>query len=72
MMIEKTGQALPALGKRYGHLVPSCGSEWGELGTPRPGRVVYVHPAGRFVVIEFELPFGTCREVFFPWEVEAQ
>lgn len=57
------------IGDRVGHLVPFCDAEWGVLNTPRPGRVVYVHPLGRFVVIEFTMPHGTCREAFFPGEV---
>lgn len=28
------------------------------------GRVVYIHPKGRFHVVEFELPGGTIREAF--------
>lgn len=30
----------------------------------RTGRVVYVHPCGRYAVVEVQLPFGTVREAF--------
>lgn len=28
------------------------------------GRVVYIHPSGRYAVLEFEGPGGTAREAF--------
>ena len=39
----------------------------GSANTPRPkftGRVVWVHPQGRFYLAEFQLPGGTIRECF--------
>lgn len=30
----------------------------------REGKVVYVHPKGRFYTAEFALPFGTIRESY--------
>lgn len=30
------------------------------------GKVVYVHPQGRFAVLEFEGRWGTVRESFWP------
>ncbi len=34
------------------------------LGVQKPGKVVYVHPAGRFYTVEFEFPCGRFRESF--------
>ena len=34
------------------------------LGVQKPGKVVYVHPAGRFCTVEFEFPCGRFRESF--------
>lgn len=39
----------------------------GSANTPRPkftGRVVWVHPKGRFYLAEFQLPVGVIRECF--------
>ena len=39
----------------------------GSANTPRPkfwGRVVWVQPAGRFYLAEFQLPGGIIRECF--------
>lgn len=39
----------------------------GSANTPRPkftGRVVRVHPKGRFYLAEFQLPGGIIRECF--------
>ena len=39
----------------------------GSANTPRPkftGRVVWVHPKGRFYLAEFQLPGGVIRECF--------
>lgn len=39
----------------------------GSANTPRPkftGRVVWVHPQGRFYLAEFHLPGGIIRERF--------
>ena len=39
----------------------------GSANTPRPkftGRVVWVHPKGRFYLAEFQLPGGIIRECF--------
>ena len=39
-----------------------------QKGKPRAmvGRVVYVHPEGRYAVLEFEGPKGKARESFWP------
>jgi hypothetical protein len=39
-----------------------------QKGKPRTmeGRVVYVHPEGRYAVLEFEGPKGKVRESFWP------
>ena len=45
--------------------------EESKAGKHRPtmtGRVVYIHPQGRFHVVEFETPLGAVRESF--WGVE--
>ena len=34
------------------------------LGIRKTGKVVYVHPAGRFYTVEFESPGGQFRESF--------
>lgn len=34
------------------------------LGVQKPGKVVYVRPAGRFYTVEFEFPCGRFRESF--------
>ena len=39
----------------------------GSVNTPRPkftGRVVWVHPQGRFYLAEFQLPGGVIRDYF--------
>ena len=39
----------------------------GSANTPRPkftGRVVWVHPEGRFYLAEFQFPGGIIRECF--------
>lgn len=39
----------------------------GSANTPRPkftGRVVWVHPEGRFYLAEFQFPCGIIRECF--------
>lgn len=40
------------------------GMEGGAALDPVPGRVVYVHPSGRWYMAEFELPGGVVRESF--------
>lgn len=30
------------------------------------GKVVYIHPKGRYVVLEFDGPIGKSREAFYP------
>ena len=37
----------------------------------REGTIVYQHPEGRFVVVEFQGKNGSFRESFWPEEVEA-
>lgn len=37
-----------------------------------PGRVVYVHPAGRYAVLEFSGSVGSYRESFFPEELAGR
>lgn len=36
------------------------------------GRVVYIHPKGRFAVLEFRGFHGTARECFWPDELTAE
>lgn len=39
--------------------------EKGEpLHKPMMGKVVYIHPKGRYHTVEFHLPFGVVRESF--------
>lgn len=33
--------------------------------SPMKGRVVYIHPLGRFHLVEFDTPGGPVREAFF-------
>lgn len=33
------------------------------------GRIVYIHPAGRFYTVEFRFPSGAVRESFRPDEI---
>lgn len=40
------------------------GMDGGSLLPPEHGRVVYVHPARRFIVVEFSFPCGTFRESY--------
>ena len=37
-----------------------------EACEPMVGRVVYIHPEGRYAVLEFEGPAGKARESFTP------
>ena len=40
-----------------GHKSPKCKEKhW--------GKVIYIHPLGRFVVVEFSFPAGEIREAF--------
>ena len=34
------------------------------------GRISYIHPEERFIVVDFETPGGILRESFFPREVQ--
>lgn len=51
-------------GQRY-RVVPAFGGMC-EKVTPQVGRVVYVHPRGRYAVLEFDGVFGRPREGFRP------
>ena len=33
--------------------------------TPMEGKVIYIHPEGRFYIVEFTVRGGTVRECFF-------
>ena len=52
------------VGDKIGGLRPYCDSDVKETRAPRPATVTYIHPAGRFYVVEFDLPGGKCREAF--------
>lgn len=42
-----------------------------SLNTVRTGKVCFIHPAGRYVTVEFEMPGGqVLKESFKPWEVQ--
>ena len=46
-------------------LTPTFDKECDVLdGGPRPCRVVYIHPLGRFHIVEFELRGGKVQESF--------
>lgn len=45
------------------------GSSDGPRHKVRVGTVVYVHPKGRYDVVETQLPFGVVREAFRPEEI---
>ena len=38
----------------------------------RDGKIVYRHPEGRFVVVEFHGVSGKFREAFWPEDIEKQ
>ena len=40
------------------------GSSDGPRHKVRTGKVVYIHPKGRYAVVEVQLPFGVVREAF--------
>lgn len=40
------------------------GLEGGVMLPPEKGRVVYIHPEGRFFTLEFTFPKGTFRESY--------
>ena len=40
------------------------GATWEEEQIEYEGKVIYVHPKGRFYTVEFTLPFGTIRESY--------
>ena len=40
------------------------GLEGGVMLPPEQGRVVYIHPEGRFFTLEFTFPKGTFRESY--------
>ena len=33
--------------------------------TPMKGKVIYIHPKGRFITVEFKLRFCSLRECFY-------
>lgn len=39
-----------------------CGD---ESKIKHPGKVIYIHPEGRFFVLEFRFPLGNIRESYF-------
>ena len=50
-------------------LTRTCGGSDTEV---LKGRVVYVHPKGRFAVLEFRGFHGTARECFWPDELTEE
>lgn len=40
------------------------GLDGGSRLPPQPGRVIYVHPAGRYITVEFSYPYGTFRQSY--------
>lgn len=56
------------LGKYY-RVKPVFAVEKEGAGRFMMGRVIYIHPQGRFAVLEFEGAMGTARECFWPEEL---
>ena len=52
-------------------VVKKCDNSGDSIRNMR-GRVVYVHPKGRFAVLEFPGISGTEREAFWPEELTAE
>lgn len=63
---------------QYGevYIVNTDAAPWGDTmkGTKKPlrGRVVYIHPQGRFAALEFTGIHGSFRECFFPMELTVK
>lgn len=53
-------------------LKDSCGGVAASGKTARltVGKCIYIHPAGRFVTLEFPVRHGTIRECFQPGEIQ--
>ena len=53
-------------------LKESCGgvATAGKTAKLAVGKCIYIHPAGRFVTLEFPVRHGTIRECFRPGEIQ--
>ena len=58
------------LGEKYKVITESSLCDAKNARRPLCGRVVYVHPLGRFAVLEFT--HGNFRESFFPEDLTEQ
>ena len=56
------------LGEKYKVITESSLCDAKNVRRPLCGRVVYVHPLGRFAVLEFTGIRGNFRESYFPEE----
>lgn len=54
---------------RYRVLYPSYQSKTSRNDYWREGKVVYIHPQRRFIVLEFQGKLGPFREAFYPDEL---
>jgi hypothetical protein len=49
---------------QYYRVKPSFSKVKDGLGQPMVGKVIYIHPQGRYAVLEFPGPNGVAREAF--------
>lgn len=68
-MLPKEGSAELTLGRKC-RVAPVFASE-SICGKYMTGELVYIHPDGRYGVIEFEGVNGKCRESFWPEELKG-
>lgn len=68
-MAQEKGILKFPLGKEF-RVEPVFASE-AICGKKQTGKLVYVHPLGRFGVLEFEGVNGKCRESFWPEELNG-
>ncbi len=53
------------IGQKY-RIKPGFSKVKDGLGDPMVGKVIYIHPQDRYVVLEFPGPNGVAREAFSP------
>lgn len=51
------------IGQKY-RIKPTFSKEKDGLDGPKVGKVIYIHPQGRYAVLEYEGPNGVAREAF--------
>lgn len=60
------------IGEEYMVTTDSTVCDTNNIRHPIRGRVVYVHPLGRFAVLEFKCVNGNIRESYFPEQLTTK